>query len=147
MNPKIKLVSQVQLKNSYFIDKNIFSLFKGKVSIAYNLNINSDNELYDEDKNVYLVNVKLNLDALNNELQGEEAIIYQSLSNYYGLFEINHDSEEELEILLKVNAPSLIFPYVRQHLHTLLEATGLPKPLIQPIAFDQKFLEEKSKEQ
>ncbi len=146
MNQKIKLVSQVQLRNSYFIDKNIFSLFKGKVQLGYSLNIDHNNEIYDQDKNIYLVNVKLNLDALNNELQGDEAIIYQSLSHYFALFEINSENDEELEVLLKVNAPSLIFPYVRQHLHMILESSGLPKPLIQPIAFDQKFLEEKSKE-
>lgn len=146
MSQKIKLVSQIQLRNSYFIDKNIFSLFSGKSSLGYNLNINNDYEIYDKEKNIYLVNVKLNLDAINSELTGEESLIYQTLSHYFALFEINAESEEEIDVLLKVNASSLVFPYVRSHLHLLLEASALPKPLIQPIAFDQKFLDEKMKE-
>ncbi len=146
MTQKIKLVSQIQLRNSYFIDKNIFSLFKGKVSLGYNLSINNDYEIYDQEKNIYLVNVKLNLDALNNELQTEDKYVYQSLSHFFALFEVKTDSEEELDALLKVNASALIFPYARGHLHSLLESSVLPKPLIQPVAFDQKFLDDKLKE-
>lgn len=62
-----------------------------------------------------------------------------------GLFNITDVPESELEEVLNVNLPSIIFPYLRQEVENIVHYSGFPPFHIQPISFYTIYESKKSK--
>jgi preprotein translocase subunit SecB len=54
-----------------------------------------------------------------------------------GVFELNNVPQEAQDSFLKINAPAIIFPFIREHFATLTMKSGLPPVLINPVNFVQ----------
>lgn len=61
------------------------------------------------------------------------------------LFEIKDIPESELDEVLNVNLPSIVFPYLRQEVENIVHYSGFPPFHIQPISFYTIYADKKSK--
>lgn len=61
-----------------------------------------------------------------------------------GLFHIANIPENELEQLLGIACPNVLFPYLREALSDLTTRAGFPPLVLQPINFEAVFLEQKA---
>lgn len=61
------------------------------------------------------------------------------------LFEITDIPAEDLDEVLNVNLPSVVFPYLRQEVENIVHYSGFPPFHIQPISFYSIYESKKSK--
>jgi preprotein translocase subunit SecB len=61
------------------------------------------------------------------------------------LFQITDVPEEDLDEVLNVNLPSVVFPYLRQEVENIVHYSGFPPFHIQPISFYSIYESKKSK--
>lgn len=54
---------------------------------------------------------------------------------FAGIFEYPESESERIPDFDKVNAPAIIFPYIRQHIATLTVLSGMPPFLLPPVNF------------
>ena len=67
-----------------------------------------------------------------------------------GLFTLSGYDKEQTEKMLAIAIPSLLFPYIRETISSLVMRGGFPQLILPPMNFDamyRKHLEEKTKEQ
>jgi preprotein translocase subunit SecB len=69
------------------------------------------------------------------KIEKESTPLYLLELQYAGLFRIAHTSQEMLQLLLLVQCPHLLFPYMRALIATLTQESGLPPLNLQPIDF------------
>jgi len=64
-------------------------------------------------------------------INSEEEPIYAKVT-YIGLFSVGEDKNLDLKDFSEINAPAILFPYIREEIHTRMLKAGLPKSLILP---------------
>lgn len=60
-----------------------------------------------------------------------------------GIFQIRNVPEENVEGILGVTCPNILFPYAREAVSDLVTRAGFPPVLLSPINFDALFLQQK----
>jgi preprotein translocase subunit SecB len=66
-----------------------------------------------------------------------------------GLFVVSGVEPQELAALLNINCPSILFPYVREVISSMVERGGFPQLLLKPVNFEamyRQYLLEKRKQ-
>lgn len=63
-----------------------------------------------------------------------------------GIFQIRNVPEENLEIILGVTCPNIIFPYLRETVSDLVVRAGFPPVLLNPINFEALFAQQKQQQ-
>ncbi|MGB0861492.1 MAG: protein-export chaperone SecB [Saprospiraceae bacterium] len=71
--------------------------------------------------------------ALTISLVIEERVDFNIAVTMIGKFEIIGDVDFDTDEFLSINAPSIIYPYIRQHVRTLSLESGMIKPIILPV--------------
>ena len=64
-------------------------------------------------------------------INSEEEPVFAKVT-YIGLFSIGEDKNLGLKDFSEINAPAILFPYIREEIHTRMLKAGLPKSLILP---------------
>jgi len=82
----------------------------------------------------YEVLLKLRVNAVQ-----EEKTLFLLEIAYGGLFALDKIPEEALQPVLLIEAPRLMFPYVRRIISDLVSDGGLPPLMIEPIDFAQLY--------
>lgn len=60
-----------------------------------------------------------------------------------GIFAIRNIPEENLEMILGVTCPNILFPYAREVVSDLVTRAGFPPVLLNPINFEALFMQQK----
>ncbi|WP_410498056.1 protein-export chaperone SecB [Chitinibacter sp. S2-10] len=60
-----------------------------------------------------------------------------------GLFQIQNIPEQELDPLLGIGCPSILFPYLREAVSDLTTRAGFPPLILQPINFEAIYLQQR----
>lgn len=63
-----------------------------------------------------------------------------------GIFQARNIPEENLEGLLAVTCPNILFPYVREIVSDLVVRAGFPPVLLSPINFEAMYLQQKQQQ-
>ena len=69
--------------------------------------------------------------------------LYKIELDYGGMFKIDNMPQQALEPFLLVNAPALLFPFVRRLLADITREGGFPPLLIDPIDFGSLYVQRK----
>ncbi len=102
-----------------------------------------DIKINDHIKDVININVEHRQDnrilfvilTMNFELKDKEKVYIEAKIAMLGIFEIPEEPVLPEEDFAKINAPAIIFPFVREHLANVSIKAGLQPILIQPINF------------
>lgn len=155
------MVHNIYIKDLSFEAPNtphIFSL-NWEPKIDFDLTINSDNVDADLWESLLNVTVKVSLKIEENKsAQVQQAP--QDLAKEFetafivevklaGLFTIVGYDKEQTDKILGTTVPTLLFPYVRETISTLVLKGGFPQLILPPINFDtmyEKHLAEKNQE-
>jgi preprotein translocase subunit SecB len=98
----------------------------------------------EEKANQYYVTLILKYQCKSND-----NIVMDALISMVGIFELTDEKPVYLNEFLKVNAPAIIYPFIREHLHSLSNKAGYEGINLPPfnfVAFSQKYFIEKHKE-
>ena len=104
--------------------------------------------------NIYEVTIKLTLDvklpkdqAANDSSKEEDLeVVFISEVLQAGVFFIKGLQEDELEMVLSVRAPEILFPYAREAISNLATRGGFPQLLLPPVNFEAMYIEHKQKQ-
>jgi preprotein translocase subunit SecB len=64
-----------------------------------------------------------------------------------GIFSIRNISQEELEPLLGIACPNVLFPYLRETISDLITRGGFPPVLLAPISFEAVYMQRLQQQQ
>jgi preprotein translocase subunit SecB len=107
-----------------------------QVDVQFNINVNNVSE------EVHEVILKVNVAARSEN--GPHFLIDVS---YAGLLGLRNLPEEAVGPFLLIEAPRLLFPFVRQIIADAVQQTGFPPLLLEPIDFNAVFLQQLAAQQ
>ena len=58
-----------------------------------------------------------------------------------GIFSVSGVPKEDLDPLLGIGCPTILYPYVREAISDLVTRAGFPPVVLEPISFEQVYLE------
>ena len=64
-----------------------------------------------------------------------------------GIFQIRNVPEEDLQPILGITCPSILFPYVREVISDMVTRAGFPTVLLNPVNFDVLYQQQRLVEQ
>lgn len=63
-----------------------------------------------------------------------------------GIFQIRNVPEENIEIILGVTCPNIIFPYARETISDIVTRAGFPPVLLNPVNFEALYAQQKEEQ-
>ncbi|MDO4640631.1 MAG: protein-export chaperone SecB [Neisseria sp.] len=69
----------------------------------------------------------------------DERIMFLNEITQSGIFRLSNIPEEDLQLLLAVACPNIIFPYAREAVSTTITRAGFPPVLLAPINFEALY--------
>ena len=135
---KVKIVKQYIKDLSFEVPKapEVFLKQVSKPHINVAINIDAKKFSEDKDQSSYEVTLKIKADAENKELFICEV-------EYAGIFIINNIAQEELEQILLIYCPNLLFPFVRKIIASNTIESGFSPLLLDPIDFADLYKKRK----
>ena len=88
----------------------------------------------------------MTLNVRGHNTTDDEKTIYMIELKFSGLFMIKDLPAEQRDVLLGVDAPSLIYPYARQVFMNTILSSGFQPPLLEPINFGALFMQARQKQ-
>jgi preprotein translocase subunit SecB len=73
---------------------------------------------------------------------GEKTIFLAEVAQA-GIFAIRGVPQEDLDPLLGIGCPTILYPYVREAVSDLVTRAGFPSVVLAPISFEQIYMERK----
>ncbi len=127
------VVKEISLLESFFKKEDI-ELTKEKINNNINLSLNVK-------QGDPIFNVTLNLDFKSKQADKD---ISNAKISIIGVFEIEGKKPDYFENFCYINAPAIIYPYIREHLAMLTLKAGVPPVNLPPfnfVAFGQGYLD------
>ncbi|MBM3117362.1 protein-export chaperone SecB [Jeongeupia naejangsanensis] len=104
-------------------------------------NIQFRNEARGFDNGFYEVSLTVTAQA-----KVEDRTVFLIETTQAGLFQIEHVPADEMDPLLGIGAPSILFPYLRETVSDLTTRAGFPPLLLQPINFEAIYLQQRAQQ-
>lgn len=128
-------------KGSGYVVENILlmkSNFNREVTILFNDGTPISNQVHIEKKfqdttdgtNRFVVGLLLTFKAIQNE-----KVVYQIETEMIGVFEKKADSPLPIETFKEVNAPAIIYPFIREHVASITLKAGIGNVLLPSVNF------------
>jgi preprotein translocase subunit SecB len=109
---------------------------QGNINISVNVNVNQLKE------GTFEVELAVTVAA-----GSESESVFMLEIKYAGLFEIVHEDKDEIERILLIHCPNLLFPYVRRLISDTTRDGGFPPLMLNPVDFMGLYLKKKQDEQ
>ena len=132
----IKILGQY-IKNLSFDIPNAPQVFlnnKEKPNIAISVDIDAKKIAND----AYEVTLKIKADA-----SAKEQKVFNCDISYCGIFALSNIENENLEQILLVYCPNLVFPYLRRVISSTVSDGGFPPLMLEPIDFNAIYQKRK----
>jgi preprotein translocase subunit SecB len=71
-----------------------------------------------------------------------EKTVFLAEAAQAGLFTASHIPADELEPLLAIGCPTILYPYVREAISDLVTRAGFPAVVLAPVSFEQMYVEQ-----
>ncbi len=141
LNILLQFVEDMEVKNTS--PWRILGAKENTLQPAFNIDVKAEKRTETE----YGATILFSVLIPNPEKKGEN--LYQLTVRYVVIFEIRNATEEILPLLLFVQGPSLLFPYLRELVSHITQHSGLPPINLNPVnffeLFQQKFMKDQEK--
>lgn len=132
-------VQRVYIKDSSFEVPDTPDVFRKQYSPQVNFSINNKSTRIDD--GVYEVVLRLTADVKQDEKTVFLAEVHQA-----GIFEVRGIEGEQLEQVLTIACPNVLFPYGREAIDALVTRGSFPALLLAPINFEGIYMQAKQQQ-
>jgi preprotein translocase subunit SecB len=132
-------VQRVYIKDSSFEAPDTPDAFRKQYSPQVNFSINNKSSKLDE--GIYEVVLRLTADV-----KQEEKTVFLVEVHQAGIFEIQGIEGEQLEQVLTIACPNVLFPYGREAIDALVTRGSFPALLLAPINFESIYMQAKQQQ-
>ena len=133
-------VQRVYVKDVSFEAPDSPEVFRRQYTPQVDFSINNRSNLIEE--GVYEVVLRLTADV-----KQEDKTVFLVEVQQAGIFEINGIEGEQLEQVLTITCPNVLFPYGREAIDALVTRGSFPALLLAPINFENIYLQAKQQTQ
>lgn len=84
--------------------------------------------------------------TVTSKLEGDKVVFLVEAAQA-GIFRIQNVSQEDIEPLLGVACPNILYPYVREVISDMVSRAGLPPVVLQPMNFESVYQQQKQSEE
>lgn len=138
-NEKRISVAKIFVKDFSFESPQSPGVFKAeKWSPHTNLNLRSSQTRLEE--GLHEVVLTITVDA-----KEEDKTVFLVELQQAGLFELHGYDDAELAAITGSYCPSILFPYAREAIATMIQKGGFPEFILQPINFDALYMQSQQK--
>ena len=78
--------------------------------------------------------------------KAEENVVFLVEVDQAGIFQIRNVPNENIEAILGITCPNILFPYAREAVSDLVTRAGFPAVLLNPINFEALFAQQKQQQ-
>jgi len=125
-------VQKVYTKNISFESPNAPEVFLQEFQPQLDVDLNIESSTLEEETYHVLLRV-----TATTQIEDKTAFLCEV--EQAGIFSIAGFSEEELQYLLASQCPSVLFPYAREAVSSLVSKGGFPQLMLEPVNFDAMF--------
>lgn len=113
----------------------IFATLRTQPQVAINLDVQARRA--DETQPLYEVSLMIRAEATEPPAEGAEAgrVVFIAELTYAGLFTLSAIPNEQVEPVLLIECPRILFPFARNIIAEITREGGFPPVLLQPIDF------------
>jgi preprotein translocase subunit SecB len=79
--------------------------------------------------------------------KGGERTVFLAEAVQAGIFSINNVPPQELDPLLSIGCPTILFPYLRETISDLVTRGGFPPVLLAPVSFEALYMQRQQQQQ
>ncbi len=134
-NDRNVIVHRMYIKDASFEAPNSPEVFSGNWEPKITLNIKTDHRHLEKiGANHWEVSLHVSVEAIHGEQTALLAEVEQA-----GIFEFSGFEGEEFNRILGAYCPSVIYPYAREAISSLVAKGGFPQLVIQPLNFEAMF--------
>ena len=72
-----------------------------------------------------------------------EKTVFLAEATQAGIFSVRGIAQEDLDPLLGIGCPTILYPYVREAISDLVTRAGFPPVVLAPVSFEQVYMERK----
>ncbi len=77
----------------------------------------------------------------------DERTVFLAEAAQAGLFSVRNVPAEDLEAILGIACPNILFPYVREVISSLVTRAGFPPVVLAPLNFEQLYMQRMAQQQ
>lgn len=134
------VIQRVYIKNLSYETTQTPTIFQKQWEPELNLDLNTDHHKLDQD--IYEVVLSVTATVKN---KGETAFLVEV--QQAGIFTIQGPTEEQLGHILGSFCPSILFPYVRETISSIVTKGSFPPLVLSPINFDALYMQKMQAQQ
>lgn len=132
-------IEKVYVKDASLEVPNAPQIFTERTQPQINIELANNGQLVEE--GVYEVTLKV---TVTSKLEDKTAFLVEV--SQAGIFSIRNVPDENLEMILGITCPNILFPYAREAVSDLVVRSGFPSVLLNPINFEALFAQQKEQE-
>ena len=134
------IIQRLYIKNSSFETTQTPAIFQKKWEPELNLELNTNHT--ELEANTYEVTLTVTATVKNKEETAFLVEVQQA-----GVFTVNGPDAEQLNHILGSFCPSILFPYVRETVSSLVTKGSFPPLVLSPINFDALYMQKMQAQQ
>ena len=134
------IIQRLYIKNSSFETTQTPAIFQKKWEPELNLELNTNHT--ELEANTYEVTLTVTATVKNKEETAFLVEVQQA-----GVFTVNGPDAEQLNHILGSFCPSILFPYVRETVSSLVTKGSFPPLVLSPINFDDLYMQKMQAQQ
>ncbi|WP_409432758.1 protein-export chaperone SecB [Litorimonas sp. RW-G-Af-16] len=138
--PMLRVLAQYTKDCSFENPNAPESLRSGLEAPAINIGIEIGRQFMDDD--TVEVTLMLRADARRKDGKGAEQVAFLAELEYAGLFAFQGVGVEEIQPMIMIECPRLLFPFARQMMAEMTQNGGYPPIMLEPPDFAAMFREE-----
>ncbi len=132
-------IEKVYVKDASLEIPNSPEIFTDRTQPQINVELgNNGNKIED---GIYEVSLKVTVTA---KIEDKTAFLVEVTQA--GIFSIRNVPDENLEMILGITCPNILFPYAREAVSDLVVRGGFPSVLLNPINFEALFAQQKAEQ-
>lgn len=116
---------------------------------APQVNIRLGTEAKNVEQDIFEVSLNVSVSAIlpKTKEQPEEVNVFLVEVNQAGIFRVVNIPSEQLDPLLAIACPTVLFPYAREVISEATSKAGFPPVILQPVNFEALYLQKLQEEQ
>lgn len=116
---------------------------------APQVNIKLSTEATNIEQDIFEVSLNVSVSAIlpKNKEQPEDVNVFLVEVTQSGIFRVANIPAEQLDPLLAIACPTVLFPYAREVISEATSKAGFPPVILQPVNFEALYLQKLQEEQ
>lgn len=132
-------IEKVYVKDASLEIPNAPSIFTERAQPQISVELSNTGQLVEE--GIFEVALKV---TVTSKIEDKTAFLVEVTQA--GIFSIRNVPEENMEMIIGITCPNILFPYAREAVSDLVVRAGFPSVLLNPVNFEALFAQQKEQQ-